>query len=422
MRIGLYSPFFGSAIGGGEKYLGVAAEALRDAYPQHQVEIVSPLPVDRKRYERMLGLDFSGIKFNTGSFQVNKLSRWIRRFPLIRRYADLYVGYRSVTWTRDYDLLLSMVYVMPAASQARRGVILCQFPYELGADQSSRWGWAAPLYRLYTLPYEFLKRRLLGREEDSFQQVICQSEYVRGWTREYWKRNSLVVNPPIDVPTLEPDFAAKEQIILSVGRFFPSGHSKRQEIMLRIFRELCNAGLTGWEFHLAGSLNRSHPADVRYFEEVCQLAEGYPVHIHVDASLEMIQNLYAKSSIYWHAAGYGVNASKNPIDLEHFGMTTAEAMGYGTVPVAIGRGGQIEVVTDGVDGYLWNTLEELTSKTTELINDPLLRERMGRTARQTSFRFSRLHFKQQMSAAVHPLVMELEREQGKQVGQVKVSR
>ena len=67
MRIGLYSPFMGSTMGGGEKYLGVTAETLRDAFPGHSVEILSPVPVDVGRYQEMLGLDLSGISFRSAN-------------------------------------------------------------------------------------------------------------------------------------------------------------------------------------------------------------------------------------------------------------------------------------------------------------------------------------------------------------------
>jgi glycosyltransferase involved in cell wall biosynthesis len=406
MRIGLYSPFFGTAVGGGEKYFGVTAEALRDALPGHQMEIISAVPVDVQRYERMLDLDLSGIGLRSMAVTGAGWGRHVRRLPGIRRYADLYLASRSVAWTRDYDVFLSMVYVMPAFSQARRGIILCQFPYQLhgGPPRDLR----GLLYRLCTIPYDILKRRLLGSEVDSFQLVIAQSEYTRGWIDRYWDRDSVVVNPPIDVPPEEPDLDAKRPVILSVGRFFASGHCKRHDVMVEAFRRMVDDGLAGWELHLAGSLHRSNAADVRYFERVRELAQGYPVHIHADVPLPRLIDLYRQASIYWHAAGFGVDEQARPIDLEHFGMTTAEAMGYAAVPVAIARGGQVEVVEDGATGYLWSDVAELRDKTRVLIDDPAGRRRMAVAARRSSFRFSRDEFKRRMTAAVLPLVQELE--------------
>jgi glycosyltransferase involved in cell wall biosynthesis len=217
-----------------------------------------------------------------------------------------------------------------------------------------------------------------------------------------------VVNPPIDVPKAEPAWDAKERLVLSVGRFFASGHSKRHDVMVRAFRDLCDSGHQGWELHLAGTLHREYSADVEYFEQIRRLADRYPVHIHADAPRELLLDLYRRASIYWHAAGYGVDGDARPAEIEHFGMTTAEAMSNGVVPVAIARGGQIEVVQDGITGFLWDDLPRLRTRTVELMEDPALRRRLGQAARQASFRFSRSEFRRRMAAAVEPLVRELE--------------
>ncbi|MBO0728282.1 MAG: glycosyltransferase family 4 protein [Acidimicrobiaceae bacterium] len=410
LKIGLYSPFFGSTYGGGEKYLGVTAEALRDAYPEADVEILSPVRPDLERYQQMLGLDLTGVGVRAGNPRPGRLKRVLAGMPSLRLYRNLVVSAQAAGLTAEYDLFLSMVYVLPAATRARGSVILCQFPYDVRQAMSKpgvpRLAWA-----LYTLPYRLLQRRLLGGEVDDFQLVICQAEYVRGWVRRLWGRDSVVVNPPIDVPESKPDWSAKERVVLSVGRFFTGGHSKRQDLMAQAFRELCDGGNEGWHLHLVGSLNREHAADVEYFHRVRRLAEGYPIWIHPDAPGETVLDLYRRASIYWHAAGYGVDAELRPAELEHFGMTTAEAMGYGAVPVAIGRGGQVEVVEDGVSGYLWRDLDELKARTMGLMGDPPLRRRLGEEARRASERFDRASFKRKMVDAVAPLVKELGAEQ-----------
>jgi glycosyltransferase involved in cell wall biosynthesis len=215
------------------------------------------------------------------------------------------------------------------------------------------------------------------------------------------------VNPPIDVPSEEPALDLKRPVILSVGRFFAAGHSKRHDVMVRAFKHLCEEGLHGWELHLAGSVQRANPADVRYLAEVQESARGYPVQFHVDAPLETLKLLYSQASIYWHAAGYGSDFGRRPADLEHFGMTTAEAMGYGAVPVAIAFGGQPEVVDDGSDGFLWGEPEALQARTLELVQDDDLRRRMGTAARRASLRFSRAEFQSRMVEAISPIVAQL---------------
>lgn len=406
LRIGVYSPFFGSTIGGGEKYLGVTLEALRDGFAEAEVELFTPVPVGVERYERMLGLDLRGIRFRSLYRGAGAANSRLARVPMVRRYRDLLLSVQAARGTADYDLLVSMVYVLPAFSRARRGVILCQFPYRR-TPHGSRRGLAAAAHRLYTRPYEALRRRLLGGEFEDFQLVICQSEYVRGWVQRFWHRDSVVVNPPIDVPEAEPDWSAKRNLIVSVGRFFAAGHNKRHDLMVEAFRDLCDRGLEGWELHLAGSVHRATAADVAYLDRVHELARGYPVSVHLDAPRSEVQRLYREASVYWHAAGLDVDASSRPADLEHFGMTTVEAMASGAVPVVVARGGQLEVVQDAETGFLWDDLEGLKASTLTLVQEPARRRRMGEAARAASLRFSRQQFTARMVDAVRPLVEEL---------------
>ena len=405
LRIGVYSPFFGSTVGGGEKYLGVTVEALRDSFPEACVELFTPAPVDVRRYQEMLGLDLHGVGFRSLYRRAGPAAGRLARVPLLRRYRNLALSVHAARKTADYDLLLSMVYVLPAFSRARRGVLLCQFPYPRTPSAGGR-GLDGLARRVCGGPYRLLRRRLLGGEVDDFQLVVCQSEYVRGWVARLWERDAVVVNPPIDVPEAEPDWSRKRQVILSVGRFFAGGHNKRHDVMVEAFRQLCDGGLRGWELHLAGSTHRG-AADVAYLERVRELASGYPVFLHLDAPRGEVQGLYQEAALYWHAAGLGVDGEARPAELEHFGMSTAEAMAWGAVPVVIARGGQPEVVEEGESGYLWDDLATLRERTLTLAADAALRRRMGAAARRSSRRFSTPRFKERMVAAVRPLLDEL---------------
>ena len=48
-------------------------------------------------------------------------------------------------------------------------------------------------------------------------------------------------------------------------------------------------------------------------------------------------------------------------------MTVVESMAAGAVPVVYKAGGHKEIVEDGVDGYLWESVDELFEKTIALI-------------------------------------------------------
>ena len=113
---------------------------------------------------------------------------------------------------------------------------------------------------------------------------------------------------------------------------------------------------------------------------------------------------YRQAAVYWHAAGYGEDEERAPIRAEHFGITTVEAMAAGCVPVVVARGGQPELVTHGVDGFLWQTLDELGACTLALLRDKDLRQTMAAAARQSARRFDPAEFATTLSrtlAAAH---------------------
>jgi glycosyltransferase involved in cell wall biosynthesis len=82
--------------------------------------------------------------------------------------------------------------------------------------------------------------------------------------------------------------------------------------------------------------------------------------------------------------------------MEHFGITPVEAMSAGTVPVVYDGGGLPEIVTDGTDGYIWNTKEELVTKTVSLLTDKTAYANMSSQAIASAGRFSEDAFNTQI--------------------------
>ncbi len=229
---------------------------------------------------------------------------------------------------------------------------------------------------------------------DHYQRVLANSEYTRSWIRRYWKIDSDVLFPPIRIPGhgagahTGAHAGVKERKILTVGRFFPPGmgHAKKQLEQVQAFGQMVRKGtLDGWELHLAGGCQ---PGQRPYLEKVRRAAEGLPVHIHANAPRALVDELFATSSIFWTATGLGEDERTQPWVFEHFGITTAEAMGAGCVPVVIDKAGQREIVRHGVDGYRWSTLEELETYTRVLAADRALRERLAAAAATRAQEFS----------------------------------
>jgi len=225
---------------------------------------------------------------------------------------------------------------------------------------------------------------------DSYDVVLANSGFTRHWVKELWRRDSVVLHPPVSLRAP----GRKQRSILSVGRFIPTGlgHSKKQLELVRAFRRLVDGGVADWTLHLVGGLAGTGR---EYFEAVQTEAAGYPVVLHPDASGAELAELYASASLYWHAAGLG---EEDPERLEHFGISTVEAMSAGAVPVVLGRGGLVETVRDGVDGYLFADLDELVRRTADLLADDGLRSRLSATAQRRAQDFSLPAFDERLQA------------------------
>ena len=110
-------------------------------------------------------------------------------------------------------------------------------------------------------------------------------------------------------------------------------------------------------------------------------AEGYPVEIHVNApGAELRDALRRGLASTGTPPGLGEDAERHPDRLEHFGITTVEAMSAGAVPVVIGLAGQLETVRHGVDGFHFQTLGGLVASPGTLIDDPAASTGMSRSA------------------------------------------
>lgn len=225
----------------------------------------------------------------------------------------------------------------------------------------------------------------------TYDVLLANSHFTQRWIARRYGRRSELLYPPVQVGQFAPG-ETKQQII-SVGRFFVEGHTKKQLEMIQLFRRLCDEGLTGWEYHLAGGTNHD-PRSGRYLDECRAAADGYPVQLHPDARLPELVRLYAESALYWNATGYGHNADLEPDRFEHFGMTTVEAMASGCVPLSYARAGQPEVIEHGLSGVLFETLDDLARATMALIADPARRRSMSAAAVQRSGAFTYSRFRE----------------------------
>jgi glycosyltransferase involved in cell wall biosynthesis len=222
-------------------------------------------------------------------------------------------------------------------------------------------------------------------------KIVCNSQFTKRFIDREYGVSSSVIYPPVDTEAFKSQ--DKENIILYVGRFSALQQAKRQDILIKNFKELKDGGLRGWKLVLAGASNIGGKMIVRRLK---RMASGYPIEILENLPFEEVKQLYGKAKIFWSAAGFDIDEDKDPQRTEHFGISVVEAMAAGCVPVILGKGGHKEIIESGKNGFLWNTQDELQKITKELITYEKRRESIAEKAQETSKRFGIKRFEKEI--------------------------
>jgi glycosyltransferase involved in cell wall biosynthesis len=361
--LGIYDHAF-HLIGGAQKYGLTLAASLRGLF---DVTIIANKDICLEEFRDWYGLDLSGfaVKIIKVPFYEERQASFLD--PALVSTKDENPFHIVSRESGHYDVFVNnsmneMVYPLSNIS-----VLICHFPERL------------PQSYFYC---------------DRYTQVVYNSRYTAEWIERMWKlRPHEHIYPPVD---LEKGGAArpKEKLILSVARFEPEG-TKRQREMIEAFltvKRLYPEVVRGWKFVLAGG---SEPKN-RYLDILRGLTGDLPgrdIELRVNIPASELRDLYREASIFWHICGI---VHEHPSEVEHFGMTTVEAMENRAVPVVYDGGGLREIVNHGVDGFRVRTKGELLEQTIRLIRDPGLVERLGEAARRRAQNFSRARFEERV--------------------------
>ena len=232
---------------------------------------------------------------------------------------------------------------------------------------------------------DIYRKALLEYSRTAVDMVLTNSGFVHDVLKRYHSIQSEILYPPIQ--DFMMDTSNKKKYILSVGRFFRGLYNeKRYDILTEAFRNIYKTGIKDWEYHIIGTA-LSDKKTQNYLRLLQKMNDGYPVYFHVNANYKTLISLYNESSIFWHAAGYGIDERQEPERVEHFGMTTVEAMSAGCIPVVINKGGQREIITDGVNGILWENVDQLISRTMDVIENKINTKIIRKEARQRALDF-----------------------------------
>jgi len=345
MKALIYDPYL-RTMGGGERYVLGVAEALRKI--NYEIYFAHGKHSTLSRAKRRFGIDTAHYKIDPNAYYFFK-----HHGSILKRYL----------LTRKYDFIFFVSDGSVPFLFGRKNFIHFQVPFTK--------------YSIFSL--------LLIRFKNFFiTRYVYNSIFTKKVVEKRLKTHkSIVVYPPIDITAFR-NSSIKDNIVLSVGRFDSPSHSKRFDILVRAFKLLYKKNKK-LNLIIAGGL-KGETGKITLKELKLQ-AEKYPISFVVNPSYSDLVKLYAKSKIYWHAAGYDIDEQISPELTEHFGISTVEAMASGCVPIVINKGGQKEIVTSK-SGFLWNSISELVDHTITVLSNDILCRKLSKGAIKRSKKFS----------------------------------
>lgn len=343
MIVGIFDPYL-DTLSGGEVYTLSVASCLSE---EHQVSVFwDDLDILNKA-ESKFKIDLKKVKIVENIFTPN--------IRLIKKLEE----------TKKYDLIFFLSDGSIPVSLSKKTILHFQFPVE----------WVKP---------NLIMRLKLKK----ISAIVCNSYFTKNYIDKTFSFNSKVVYPPVSLLN-SVSFDRKENIILSVGRFNNLGvHDdfKKIHFMTSVFKKISEKNINDWKFVIVTSYQGDRHSSLT---DLKKEIEGYNIEIQENIPKEALDNLYKKAKIYWHAAGFNENEKTHPERLEHFGISTVEAMSAGCIPVVINAGGQKEIIEHEVNGYLWNTEEELIHYTLSIIYGKSINIQINNQLIEKKFGFNR---------------------------------
>ncbi len=214
---------------------------------------------------------------------------------------------------------------------------------------------------------ELMPRGIINAFKTRKAQFFANGEFTAEKMRVLLNKHVEVVHPYIDEVYFQPE-KKKNNIILSVGRFFPHLHSKRQDILIQAFKELQKKYPTfrSYSLVLAGGLTDAKE-DRAYLDKLLEMkGENNNIDIRTNLPQKEILELYASAKIYWHAAGFGIDEDEHPDAVEHLGITPLQGMAASAVTICHNSGGPRRYIRNGETGYIYDTVRDLITLTSQL--------------------------------------------------------
>ena len=229
----------------------------------------------------------------------------------------------------DYDIVISV------GSIFSKGLILRPKTYHINYCHSpTRQVWDLSSETLHATRFALHKKmflhffRIWDRQASTrVDQFIANSEHVRARIKKYYKRDSIVVYPPVETKN-EKRKTKNNSYFLIISRLYKH---KNVDIAIKAFNKL------GMNLVIIGD----GPERKRL-----EAMAGPTVHLLGSLSDALCTMHYALCTAFLLPQE------------EDFGITAIEAMAYGKPVLALNRGGALEYIQEGVNGLFFDDPHE----------------------------------------------------------------
>jgi len=210
---------------------------------------------------------------------------------------------------------------------------------------------------------------------NSYSMILNNSSYTKKYTDLHWDyppEKSHVLHPPLAAASIKKaeEFLerspVKKRTFVSIGRIT---HHKNQQVMINAFLEARRRFpvMKDWDLLLIG--NRvDDEKEGQYFtecEDLVASSEG-SIQMEANAPYSRIEEALTEAFCYVHATGAFHLPGDQPQACEHFGLSIAEGMAHGCLPLVYARGGIFDIFDIEEGGVPYITFEGMVEGFAEI--------------------------------------------------------